>query len=287
MGRNAAVTYEQVCGAAMELRAGGTTPGAKAIRQMLGDIGSLGTIQKFLQRMLAEQAEQPVANRMLPPELQKALFKFADEEVTRINSELAFELSNCKRAVADLAKDNELLGERITQLKSQNEQFTILAAGLDGRVLQLLEEINTARNQAGLQRGEAEIARTELMKAQLKLQTLTSLETDLRHLRADFEEQRKAYVNAERSAAVLAAQKTDLEQRLVELKGASAVGHTARIVLDGICGESSDPNARPTKKSRQTDRKAMSSDSQGATRTADETTTIESKPGETQQQKLF
>ncbi|WP_426212012.1 DNA-binding protein [Massilia sp. TWP1-3-3] len=48
MGRHAAVTFEQVCAAAAALRADGTTPGAKAIRQMLGDIGSLGTIQKLL-----------------------------------------------------------------------------------------------------------------------------------------------------------------------------------------------------------------------------------------------
>lgn len=218
MGRTAAVTYEQVCAAVAALRATGTSPGAKAIRHKIGDVGSLGTIQMFLQRMLSEEGAQPATTRMLSPELQRAVFKFTDDEVARINGELEVELGNCKRDAADLAKDNEMQGERLAQLHALNDEHTALKAGLEGQIVRFLEEVATARKETSQARREAELARTDLAMAQLRLEGLAPLDRDLRQLRTDFEAQRQALVHAEQTAAVLAAQKADLELRLVELK---------------------------------------------------------------------
>ncbi|WP_426212735.1 hypothetical protein [Massilia sp. TWP1-3-3] len=149
--------------------------------------------------------------------------------------------------------------------------------------MQLLEEVCTARNETSHQRDQAERARTEEMKAQLKLQTLASVETDLRKLRADFEEQRQACVNAERTAAVLAAQKTDLEQRLVKRK--SAKRQAANKEANGQSG--ADRHERVPRSPREADRKAASTDSQRAKQTRNEATSVESKSDALQQPKPF
>jgi cell division protein FtsB len=68
------------------------------------------------------------------------------------------------------------------------------------------------------ERREAELARLELTRLQVRLEAHTKLESELRQLLTDFEAQRQACVHAEQSAAVLKAQKVTLEARIAELK---------------------------------------------------------------------
>ena len=55
MGREAAITYEQVAAAAGEMEAEGIRPTSRAVRVRLGNIGSMGTVHKLLQRWKASQ----------------------------------------------------------------------------------------------------------------------------------------------------------------------------------------------------------------------------------------
>jgi chromosome segregation ATPase len=226
MGRKAAVTYEEVCAVADGLTASGTAPTAKPIREKLGNVGSLGTIQKFLMRWQDEKQGAQTAARMLTPELQRVIFKFADEEVARINTELGQQLSLCRSELADVCADNERYEELVRELQSEATEGVAAKAELAGRIARLLEELAAAHNEISQERRETELARNELTKAQLLLDAQASLQSKLDRLHADFEAKRQACELAERTVAVLTAQKSNLEARLVEMKEASSLRHT-------------------------------------------------------------
>lgn len=218
MGRDAAVTYEQVRAAAETIVANGTKPAARLIRQMLGNVGSMGTISKFLQQWRASQQDQPVSVRMLPPVLQQVILSFADEEAARCRTQIAAELVDCRQELADLAEENEKQVEIVGRQRDQIENLTTEKSVMDGRLAQLHAELTAARNDVIEERRQAELARTEVAKMQLRLDALASLPDDLRQARADLEAQRQACVRAEQTAAVLDAQKSELERRLAEIK---------------------------------------------------------------------
>jgi len=49
MGREATISYEQVAAAADTMKAAGSKPTSRAIRERIGNIGSMGTINRHLQ----------------------------------------------------------------------------------------------------------------------------------------------------------------------------------------------------------------------------------------------
>ena len=79
-------------------------------------------------------------------------------------------------------------------------------------------DLGTARDEGARERQAAELARTELAKAQLRLEAMPRLEADLGAVRGELVKESKARVDAEQSAAVLSAQKTDLEARVADAK---------------------------------------------------------------------
>jgi peptidoglycan hydrolase CwlO-like protein len=74
---------------------------------------------------------------------------------------------------------------------------------------------------------------------------MASLESELRQLRADLDVQRQACVRAEQNAAVLAAQKADLEARVAELKdAASAQSHANGASVEEHASSKADRSPR-------------------------------------------
>lgn len=57
MAREATITQEQVSAAANAIRASGTKPTARSVREQLGT-GSMGTVHQFMQVWLAKRAKQ-------------------------------------------------------------------------------------------------------------------------------------------------------------------------------------------------------------------------------------
>ncbi len=238
MGRIAAVTYDQAAAAADQLQAEGLPPTAKLVRSRLGDVGSLGTIQKHLMEWRSGQGDTQQVTRMLPPELQRAVFKFVDEEVSRINSELRHQVEQQTREIADLAADNAEQTRLVSELRADLAEQARFKDNQDGQLTRLLDEVKAARDETALERREAELARHELAKMQSRLEAQAPLESELHQLRADFEAEREVRVRAERDAAVLQAQKEILEARVAELKeavpaqnhanGANVEEHTGR-----------------------------------------------------------
>lgn len=155
MVRAVTLTQDQVNAAADALKGEGAKVNARAVRQQLGTTVCLGTITKLLQRRKAGQERQVAAARDLPPVLQRAILDFVGEEVAQVRNECDAELTEQQQEAADLANENEV----------QQEAIDTLGADLDA-----------AREELAREREVAEKARTDLAKAQLRLESLPRLE---------------------------------------------------------------------------------------------------------------
>ena len=94
MGREATITAEQVNAAADGMKADGIKPTSRAIRERLGNTGSMGTINKLLQRWKSGQERQAATALTLPPMLQRAVLEFMDQELTAARAALEAELAD-------------------------------------------------------------------------------------------------------------------------------------------------------------------------------------------------
>jgi chromosome segregation ATPase len=229
MGRDAAITYEQVTAAADAAKSAGSKPTSRGIRERLGNVGSMGTINRLLQRWRANQDYQVTPAVVLPAALQRAILTFMDEELTRMRATLEDEMGHYQQEATDLAVENE---RQLETIDAQVEQMAALAAAraaADGKAVQLAADLDKAREEAARERVAAELARIELAKAQLRLETLPRMENDLAALGHELEQERLMRISAEQNAAVLIAQKADLEGRLAD--GKAQLGHAHEQIV--------------------------------------------------------
>jgi len=232
MGRQASVTIEHVKAAVAALRAEGSKVSSRAVREKLGNVGSMGTVSKLLQQCLGEKDNTPDSLRQLPPELQHAILVFADHQADVARRQVAEELISCRREIGDLAEHNEQLMATIEDLREQLVRVTSDRATVEGRVAQALEELAGAREETAVARRAAEAARMDLTKQQLRVEALESLEGELRDARVQCESRRSECTRAEQAAAMLEAQKLALGDQVQELKGELANARAAGERLD-------------------------------------------------------
>jgi len=232
MGREATITYEQVAAAADTMKAAGTKPTSRAIRERLGNVGSMGTINKLLQAWKTGQ-ERQIANALaLPATLQRAILDFMDQELTSAKATLETELAEQQQEAADLATENE---RQAADIEDKNETVTALhaeLATLQGRIGQMEIDLAAAKEDADRERKAAEAARTELAKALLRLEAMPRLEADLAALRAELDKERQGRVAAEQQAAVLAAKLEAVTDRATKAE-ATAVEATTQARKSG------------------------------------------------------
>lgn len=216
MGREAHITFEQVAAVADSMKTEGTKPTSRAVRERLGNTGSMGTINKLLGRWKSGQERQISAALVLPPALQRVLLEFMDAELTSARTTLEAELADQQQEAADLATENE---RQVIENDAQAETIELLrsdVAAHQGRAGQLETDLTASRDEAVRERSGAELARTELAKAQLRLEAMPRLEADLVAVRATLDTERTARQQAEQAAAVLAAKLEAAERRATE-----------------------------------------------------------------------
>lgn len=227
MGRESTVTFEQIAAVADGMKLENIKPTSRAVRERLGNTGSMGTINKLLGRWKAGQERQVSAALALPPALQRVLLEFMDNELTSARTTLEAELADQQQEAADLATENE---RQVVENDAQAEAIEALRAEVaehKGRAGQLEADLSTARDEAARERGGAELARTELAKAQLRLEAMPRLEADLVAARASLDAERAARVAAEQSAAVLSARLESAERRATEEEGRTTKAEAA------------------------------------------------------------
>lgn len=217
MGREASISENQVHAVADAIRAEGGSPTLRAVRERLG-AGSMGTVSRHLQQWKAGQERQTATELALPPALQRAVLDFMAIELAAARAPLESELADQQQTSADLAADNE---RQVATIKRQAADLEMMAAdkaAAEGKAGQLAADLAGAKEEAVRERQAAEQARTELAKAMLRLEAMPRMEADLNAIRAELAQERKARIDAEQQAAVLAAQKADLDDRLADLK---------------------------------------------------------------------
>lgn len=218
MGREAAITYEKVAAAADACKLAGGKPTSRGIRELLGNVGSMGTVNKLLQRWKASHEYQITPALVLPAALQHAILEFMDRESTKIRAALEGELVECQQEAADLATENERQLELLEAQAERSELICAEKASAEGRAVQLAQDLASVREEVALERQVAEMARIELAKAQLKLDALPQLEEAQHTLQRSLEAERVGRVEAEQAAAVLTSQRCDLEARISDWK---------------------------------------------------------------------
>ncbi|WP_317203603.1 DNA-binding protein [Janthinobacterium sp.] len=164
IGREPKVSVEQINAAAEAMQAGGTRITARAVREHLGNIGCLGTISKLLQRRKAGAQRQVAAVAELSPVLQRAILDFVGQEVAASSALLEAEMAEHQQEASDLATENE------RQLEAIENQTA---------------ELETVKEELERERVVAGQARTELAKAQLRLESLPRLEAAAEQARMD------------------------------------------------------------------------------------------------------
>ena len=218
MARESTITAEQVHAIADAIRAEGGKPTSRAVRERLGNTGSMGTVNRLLQQWKASHERRSTSALVLPTALQNAVLDFMEQELAAARSALETELSEQQQEAVDLAAENERQTEIIDRMSEQIADLGDLRSAAEGKAQQLALDLDAAHSEANTERQAAEHARTELAKALLRLEAMPRLEADLDAARAEAASERAGRIEAERTAAVLSSQKDDLQSRL----GASA-----------------------------------------------------------------
>lgn len=205
MGREAIISYEQVAAAADTMKAAGSKPTSRAIRERLGNVGSMGTINRHLQAWRAGQERQIASALALPPAVQRSILDFMGQELASAKAGLESDLAEQQQEAADLAIENE---RQSADIEDKADALTALhaeLATLQGRLGQMEIDLSAAKDDADRERKAAEVARTELAKSLLRLEAMPRLEADLADLRAELNKELQSRVSAEQQAAVLTA----------------------------------------------------------------------------------
>ena len=213
MARETTITQEQVNATADAIRAEGNRPTARAVRERIGS-GSMATVLKFLQAWQSGQVRTVDAPVTLPASLQRALVDCIGQEVASARADLGDELAAAQQANADLIAEAERQAATIEAQAASIDALHTENAGLVGQLAQVESALMKAGDEISDERAAAERARTELAKAQLRLEALPDLEAQLIALRTTLEQERAAKADAEKSAAVALAKLEAAERAL-------------------------------------------------------------------------
>ena len=210
MGREAVISQEQVAAAAEGIKAAGGVPTLRAVRERLGGIGSMGTINRMLQQWKDSQARPTTPEIAIPPSVARALTDYLSTEIAQAKAPLTNELAEARQANTELAAENERLAREIEDRETEIARLASEKSAIEGRAEQLAAELAAAREESMRERRAAEEARVEVAKLTLRLEGVPRLEADLAKVREILDEERKARVLAEQQAAVAVAR---LEER--------------------------------------------------------------------------
>lgn len=218
MPREASITQAQVDAVAERLRATGAWPTNRAVRDELG-MGSMATIVKYLKNWRDRQPQQGEQKLTLPPAIQRTLLEFIGQEVASAKANLQADLAIAEQTNADLIVESDRQATALELQETENERLRAECATLNGRLIQLTNDLES--NQASLetQRRATETARTEMARQELRLEALPKLTDQLERLQDALEKERAGRVLAEQSAAVSAARLEKTEAQVADLEG--------------------------------------------------------------------
>lgn len=219
MGRETTITQAMINAAADQILAGGSKPTARSVRAAIGG-GSMSTILKLLKVWQEGQAAPQDGPSMLPTALQRTLMDFMAQEIASAKVSLQAELLSAQQTIDDFVAENERLSQTIEDQAVTIDQAFAEKTELAGRYSQLESDFQRTSDDLDAERRAAEMSRTELAKAQLRLESVPRLEADLDRLRSDLERERNLRVAAEQVAAVDRARLEGMQDRATKAEQA-------------------------------------------------------------------
>lgn len=256
MAREASITYEQVAAAAAGMKAEGRKPSLRSIREALGNIGSLTTIAVHLRTWASNQPKESAPEVAVPSSVLSGIQTAISQAAIEAEASIRAELTDAQQMLNDVTAEGERTAAALDAAEGRIGELETANAELTGR----LEEAKTKASEteqrhaaeleslkADLQREReaAEQARTELAKAQLRLESMPRLEKDLEDARGEAKangsragEAERKLAGAEASLAAatadLARERSALDALQLEVKEIRAAKEKAEKVASGL-----------------------------------------------------
>ncbi len=198
------ITQEQVNLAADAICAEGNKPTVLDVRKRL-PAGSMSAIWRLFQVWQTSQATSATSDISVSSELQRTLEDFITQKIKAVKEQLEFEIENLHQVNSELMKEIERQQNQLTLQGVELHSAKAIKNEVSGRFEQLNAELARAKEEIEIEKESATQSRMELVKAQLKLESVPRLEADLDQLYKNLEQERVAKLNAEHSAKALAA----------------------------------------------------------------------------------
>lgn len=206
MGRPTDLTFELVATTADKLKTQNGKTNAKAVHTELAIGGSLTTVYKLFTQWEAAQTRQSNAiNDTLDQSVARAINNLMASKLQDATSEANQRLANMQINVDMFSIEIERLE---LDLESKSLEFTALSEQhslLAGRILQLETDAMRTVVELASERQSVELARLNLAKAELRLEAVPRIETELDKSRQELLKARTEAANLHEIAAVATA----------------------------------------------------------------------------------
>jgi Chromosome segregation ATPases len=199
------ITQEQVNAAADAICAEGNQPTVLDIRKRL-PAGSMSVIWRFFQAWQSpRQIVETDLETTVSAELQRTLEAFITRQLTSVKTKYESEINTLRQVNSELLIEIEQQEQQLIKQGVELNSARAIKNEISGRFEQLNAELKRAREEIDVEKESATQSRMELVKAQLKLESVPRLEADLDQLYKTLEQERVAKLNAEHSAKALTA----------------------------------------------------------------------------------
>lgn len=223
MARTSNISFGQVAAIADAMKAAGTRPTARSIRERIGS-GSMGTIHKFLSQWAGKTVEESEDVPELPESIASALMDFIGTEIATACEPIAEDARQHRAACDELAAENERLEAVIDLLQRDRDSAQHGEANAKGQAVTLKNELIAGKAiQEDLQSQVNQLQR-DYDRAMRQVEMLANAMPELSECKARLatcDDQRR---EAEKTAAVLQAKldaaterDTDNKQRIDDL----------------------------------------------------------------------
>lgn len=233
MARESKITFGQVATLADQMKAAGTRPTARAIRERIGS-GSMGTIHRLLTQWRGKATEDDQDETpTLPDSIGNALMEFISTEIATATEPLLEELAQAKEDADALAEHNERLesdlsisSEMIRDIENEN-------AELKGKWTAETQQNSRLRTEAEEHQRRMDDVLTELNRHAEWIRTLERFEKEAAMLKLEMNTIKDKANELEKENAVLkiraeneTEKATDLRARLDKAEAATSAAIT-------------------------------------------------------------
>lgn len=221
MARTSQITFGQIAQIADQMKAAGTRPTARAVRERIGS-GSMGTIHKLLQQWNGKanaDADEENEGAELPAHIQNALMDFIGTEIATACEPINEELQAAKAATDELAEENERLEKTIDELEKDSYKAEMNRAEALANYRSSANDLAAEREETAKLRAQVtDLLRENDLKSR-QLEMMATKHVALAKAKAELATAREGRNDAQREAAVLTAQlaaKTEQANELSE-----------------------------------------------------------------------